>query len=290
MRANDTYFEGASAIVTGGASGIGRALGAQLVSYGAHVVLADIDGDAAEQAAAELASDSGPGSVVGRSLDVRDRASVRILVEAVCAQRGHVDLMFNNAGIALGGPTEVMSGVFWDRILEVNVGGVINGILAAYPVMVAQGRGHIVNTGSGAGLVSVPFAVAYSATKHAVVGLSTALRSEAASRGVRVSVLCPGMVETPILDKGPPTDLPPPGGSPLTGRAFLETAGMSPIRAELFARRALRGVARNRAIIVVPGQVRVGWHLARISPRLVDALGRVVARRVRRAMAITTAS
>ena len=86
VRANHAYFEGASAIVTGGASGIGRALGAQLVSYGAHVVLADIDRDAVEQAAAELARDSGSGSVVGRSLDVQDCAGVRILVEAVCAR------------------------------------------------------------------------------------------------------------------------------------------------------------------------------------------------------------
>jgi NAD(P)-dependent dehydrogenase (short-subunit alcohol dehydrogenase family) len=280
------YFEGRSAIVTGGASGIGAALGARLLAHGAHVVLADIDGAAADRVATELASAARAttGSIRASPLDVRDRDAVRALVDDVADTTGAIDLLFNNAGLAIGGPTEDMPGEHWDRILDVNVGGVVNGVLAAYPVMVAQGRGHIVNTASGAGLLPAAFVAAYTTTKFAVVGLSTSLRPEGAALGVRVSVLCPGMVETPILDKGPPADLPDQGPT-LTGRAYLETAGLAPMSADRFARLALRGVARNRAIIVVPRTVEAGWYLGRLSPRLVDAAGRMTARRVRRELA-----
>jgi len=280
-------FAAKSAIVTGGASGIGRALGAQLCAFGAHVVLADIDGVGAERAAEELAAGAARagGSVVGVEVDVCDRAGVQALVQHVAEEHGGLDLLFNNAGLAMGGPTEEMPGSYWDRIIDVNIGGVVNGVLAAYPLMIDQGRGHIVNTASGAGLAAAVFAAAYTTTKHAVVGLSTALRPEAAAHGVRVSVLCPGMVETPILDKGPPADLPAATGSALTGRAYLETAGLSPIPAGRLAARALRGVARNKAIIVIPRTLKAGWILTRLSPTTMDAAARFTGRRVRSEMA-----
>jgi NAD(P)-dependent dehydrogenase (short-subunit alcohol dehydrogenase family) len=153
---------------------------------------------------------------------------VQALVEDVAAKRGPLDLLFNNAGLAIGGPTEDMPGAYWDRIIDVNVTGVVNGVLAAYPVMLDQGSGHIVNTASGAGLLAAPFIAAYATTKHAVVGLSPALRPECAAHGYASACCGPGMVETPILDKGPPADLPERHSSALTGRAYLETAGMSP--------------------------------------------------------------
>ena len=110
-------------------------------------------------------------------------------------------MLFNNAGVALGGPTHELTAAHCDRVLDVNLRGVINGVLAAYPRMVGQGHGHIVNTASAAGLVAPPFVMAYAAGST-VVGLSLALRPEAALHGVRVSVLCPGAVDTPILDRG----------------------------------------------------------------------------------------
>jgi short-subunit dehydrogenase len=148
--------------------------------------------------------------------------------------------------------------------------------------MVAQGHGHIVNTASAAGLVSPPFVVPYATTKHAVVGLSTGLRPEAALHGVRVSVLCPGAVETAILDRLPPADLPPTGSAPVTARQYLVTVGQRPMPALVFAERALDQVARNRAIVVVPRAARSLWFLHRVSPALVDRINRTVARRVAR--------
>ena len=110
--------------------------------------------------------------------------------------------MFNNAGIAWGGDTELLTLDQWNAIIDVNIRGVVHGVTAAYPVMLRQGHGHIVNTASMAGLTAAGQITSYVMTKHAIVGLSLALRSEAVPRGVGVLAVCPGAVETPILDKG----------------------------------------------------------------------------------------
>ena len=110
--------------------------------------------------------------------------------------------MFNNAGIVWGGDTELLTLDQWNAIIDVNIRGVVHGVAAAYPQMIRQGHGHIVNTASMAGLTAAGQITSYVMTKHAVVGLSLALRSEAAAHGVGVLVVCPSAVETPILDKG----------------------------------------------------------------------------------------
>ena len=268
-------FASKTAVITGGASGIGRALGAELVAQGARVVLTDIDGDAADRTAGELG-----GSTVGRQLDVRDRDAVRSLIDDVAARAGSIDFLFNNAGLSMGGPTHELTGAHWDRIIDVNIGGVVNGILAAYPRMIEEGHGHIVNTASGAGLAAPPLVVPYAATKHAVVGLSTGLRPEAALHGVRVSVLCPGAVDTAILDRLPPDDLPATASVPVTARQYLRKMRQKPIGADRFARAALREVVRNRAIIVVPRSAKSLWYLQRVSPALVDRIARTMAKTV----------
>ena len=110
--------------------------------------------------------------------------------------------MFNNAGISIGGETEELTLDHWNSIIDVNIRGVVHGVHAAYPLMVRQGSGHIVNTASMGGLMAAGLLTSYVMTKHAVVGLSLALRSEAAAHGVGVTAVCPSAVDTPILDKG----------------------------------------------------------------------------------------
>jgi NAD(P)-dependent dehydrogenase (short-subunit alcohol dehydrogenase family) len=272
-------FDRSTAVITGGASGIGAALGAALVAAGARVVLADIDADGLASTVEALAASGG--SVVGCELDVTDRDAFGALIDQVAAREGVIDYVFNNAGISLGGPTHEQSAAHWDRIIQTNLVGVVNGVLAAYPLMIEQGHGHIVNTASAAGLASPPFVVAYATTKHAVVGLTTALRPEAAMHGVRVSVLCPGAVETAILDVQPPADLPATASLPVTARAYLERLHQRPISAERFARIALRDISRNRAISVIPRSAKAFWYLQRVSPALAErastAMANVVA-------------
>ena len=162
-------FAGQVAIVTGGASGIGRALCEALAAEGARVVVVDRDAGGAAAVAEAIAKAGG----VARAevLDVADGDAVRCVVEDTAAREGRLDLLFNNAGIAIGGEVLDMTAEHWRRIVDVNLWGVVNGIRAAYPVMARQGSGHLVNTASGAGLIPNPLATAYGMTKHAEVGL-----------------------------------------------------------------------------------------------------------------------
>ncbi|WP_156899176.1 SDR family oxidoreductase [Thermocrispum agreste] len=183
----------ATAIVTGTASGIGEALADKLVARGDTVYLADLDTDGAARVAERLGS-----RAFARRLDVTDAAAVQALVDEVDAEHG-LDLMVNNAGIAVGGAADELGLEHWNRCIDVNLRGVVHGAHAAYLKMKARGRGQILNTASLAGLVVSPLTGPYTATKHAVVALSLSLRAEAALHGVQVSVLCPGVIDTPIF-------------------------------------------------------------------------------------------
>jgi NAD(P)-dependent dehydrogenase (short-subunit alcohol dehydrogenase family) len=252
-----------SAIVTGAGSGIGRALAHALVREGADVWCADLDGDAAA-GTAQSATAAGPGTAWAVTADVTDAAAVQALVTGVVDRHGRLDLMFNNAGITFGGETEDLTLAQWDAIVDVNIRGVVHGVAAAYPVMVRQGHGHIVNTASMGGLMAAGLITSYVMTKHAVVGLSLALRSEAAAKGVGVTVVCPSAVDTPILDKG--------WIGRFDGRDYyLKGQGVRrPLAADVLATQVLAAVARNKAMLVTPRSARVAWRVGRLSPWLVE--------------------
>ena len=196
----------------------------------------------------------GPGD---RLLDVRDRAGFAVLVADVLAEHGRLDLLFNNAGIGPGGRTHELEPAVWDAVLDINLGGVVNGVLAAWPVFVRQRSGHLVNTASAAGLVPPPMVAAYATSKGGVVALSQSLRAEGASLGVRVSALCPGAVDTPILDEAGTGGTPPPSGPTLTGRQFMGLVGMKPIPPDRLAAIALEGVARTDSTATPPRRCHV---------------------------------
>jgi NAD(P)-dependent dehydrogenase (short-subunit alcohol dehydrogenase family) len=254
-------FEGKQAIVTGAGSGIGAALCRALVSAGATVVCTDIDGDAAELTAATLGANAR-----SARLDVTDAAAVQTAVDEVVDRAGRLDLMFNNAGIVWGGDTELLTLDQWNAIIDVNIRGVVHGVVAAYPLMVLQGHGHIINTASMAGLIAAGQITSYVTTKHAVVGLSLALRSEAVSRGVGVLVLCPSAVETPILDKGAV------GG--FVGRDyFLQGQGVkTAYDPDRLARDTLRAIEKNNAILVKPRLAHAQWLFARLAPGIMQRM------------------
>jgi NAD(P)-dependent dehydrogenase (short-subunit alcohol dehydrogenase family) len=277
----DTHFQGKVAVVTGAASGIGKALSGALARRGATVVLADIDEAGAKAAADELGVGP-PGRASGVALDVTDADAVAALIERTAHDHGHLDLLFNNAGVGIVGEVRELSLAHWNRAIDVNLRGVVHGVVAAYPLMVRQGRGHIVNTASMAGLLPSPMLTPYAMTKHGVVGLSTSLRMEGAAHGVRVSVVCPGVIDTPLLDKGNPPDLPAVTTIPNARGLLTSTIGRAYSAAAL-AEDVLDGVARNRPIIVAPRHARVFWRLYRISPRLVIESGPRLLRRAVRA-------
>ena len=266
MESNKTIriFDGATAIVTGGASGIGRALAEELAKRGCEVVLADLQIELAEKVASEIRASGGKAKAV--KIDVTDFSAMEQLVQETFKRTGRLDYIFNNAGIVIGGYVNHYGIDDWNKIVDVNLLGVINGIQAAYKIMIAQGFGHIVNTASMAGLMSGPGNVAYTMTKHAVVGLSKSLRAEAAQMEVRVSVLCPGVVRTPILEGGGKygkmlIDIPPE-----QIRRLLEK--LKPMSPNIFAKKVLNSVAKNKAIIIVPSWWTLFWWIDRLSPSL----------------------
>lgn len=257
-------FDKATAIVTGGASGIGRALAEELAKRGCEVILADLQIELAEEVALEIRVSGGKAEAV--KIDVTDFPAMQNLVQETVKRTGRLDYIFNNVGIVIGGSVNLYSIEDWNQIIDVNLRGVINGIQAAYKIMVAQGFGHIINTASMAGLMPGPGNVAYTATKHAVVGLSESLRVEAAQMGVRVSVICPGAIRTPILEGGGKygkmlIDLPP----EQVRRMWERLKPMSP---NIFAEKVLNSVAENKAIIIVPSWWKLFWWINRLSPSL----------------------
>jgi NAD(P)-dependent dehydrogenase (short-subunit alcohol dehydrogenase family) len=252
------------AIITGAASGIGLALASALAGRGDTVVVADIDGEGAERAAHAIGRDT-IGAASAAVVDVSDAAAVQALVHGTNDRHGRVDVMVNNAGIAIGGEARDMLLEHWNRSIDVNLRGVVHGVHAAYPIMVEQRSGHIVNTASLAGLVPGGLMAPYAMTKHAVVGLSLSLRVEAADYGVRVTAVCPGVVETPILDSSGPDDLPKPALSGHTREYFRHLVPRF-YPAEKMAQDILRGMDRNTALIVSPGAARLLWRLWRYTP------------------------
>jgi short-subunit dehydrogenase len=162
----------------------------------------------------------------------------------------------------------------------------VHGIQAVYPVMIRQGSGHIVNTASMAGLTTTVGQASYTATKHAVVAISRTLRLEAEHHGVQVSALCPGVIRTPILTGGEYGRINMPGVSDDEFANSWER--LRPMAADRFAKRVLRAVLRNDAIIVVPGWWKVWWYLERLSPALSLRMSRRLLKELR-AMASTTA-
>jgi len=265
-------FDGGVAIVTGAASGIGRAISEALAQRGCQVVLADIDFGDAEAAAAQIREKGGRASA--KHLDVCDFAAVSQLVTETIEKLGRIDYIFNNAGIVVAGEAANYTIDVWNRIIAVNLGGVVNGVQAAYAAMIRQGFGHIVNTASMAGLV-ISAGVGYTATKYAVVGLSRALRIEAEVRGVRVSVICPGTIRTPIMRGGKHGILLMPFPEDKQREMAAEfNERFRPMDVSIFARKVLDQVARNRAIIVVPGWCKIFWWLERASLTLAAFLRR----------------
>jgi NAD(P)-dependent dehydrogenase (short-subunit alcohol dehydrogenase family) len=270
-------LSGKVAFVTGGASGIGAALTTELVRGGAEVWIADRQIGPAQELAQRLSTGGSKAHAV--ELDVRDYPSFERAVAQAVRESGRIDYLFNNAGIGVGGEVDSYTLEDWNDVFDVNLRGVVHGIQAVYPIMIRQHSGHIVNTASMAGLTSTVGQTSYTASKHAVVAISRSLRVEAERHGVRVSVLCPGVIRTPILTGGVYGRMNLPG---VDSDDFLKAwEELRPMAPEKFAERALRAVVRNDGIIVVPAWWKAMWYLERLSPALWLRLMRVLLKRQR---------
>jgi NAD(P)-dependent dehydrogenase (short-subunit alcohol dehydrogenase family) len=200
-------LNGRTAFITGGASGIGLGIAKALLGAGMNVVIADIREDHLADGAAELGNSE---KVMAVKLDVTDRADFLRAAHAVEARFGNIHILCNNAGVAVVGPTEIATFSDWDWVMNVNVGGAINGVTTLLPRMLRHGEGgHIVNTCSMSGLVPVGGTTIYSTGKAALVTMMECMRPELEGRGIICSAFCPGAVQSNIAEAGKtrPTEL-----------------------------------------------------------------------------------
>ncbi|HTD86110.1 MAG TPA: SDR family oxidoreductase [Candidatus Binatia bacterium] len=241
-------FAGKVAIITGGASGIGRALCEALADQKAVVISIDIKPQTTTAWESIQA-------------DVSNFEQLNAAIQQVFTRHGRLDFMFNNAAIAVVGELRDSSPEHWRKVVDVNLMGVIYGSLATYKLMAQQGSGHIVNISSVTGLMATPILTPYSTTKWGIIGFSVALRPEAATLGIRISAACPSLVRTNIADGGVYLKVCKEDYLALLPQRWM----LEPAQA---ARAILRGVAKNRGLIVFPWHGKLLWWLYRLSPRL----------------------
>jgi NAD(P)-dependent dehydrogenase (short-subunit alcohol dehydrogenase family) len=256
-------FAGKVAVVTGAASGIGRALAGRCAQEGMKVVLADIEDSALERAAGEISATGA--AVLAVRTDVSKAEEVDALTRKTVDTFGGVHLLFNNAGVGAGTTAWGTSLRDWEWVLGANLWGVIHGLHSFVPVMLSQGgEGHIVNTASIAGLVSGPGLAAYKVSKHGVISLSETLYSELQLAGapIGVSVLCPFWVKTRIMDaerNRPPALQDPSAGQTLSpeivaGIAAMRQAVDQGIPPEQAAGAAFAAIREGQFYVVVPAE------------------------------------
>lgn len=264
-------YHGQVVTITGGANGIGLALARKLRALGAKIVIADIDTTKGEFAAREL---GGPDAAVFSRTDVANAQEQQALVDFTIERFGRLDLFVNNAGIEISGEVRDLDIAHWQRAIEINLSGVIYGTVAAYKAMIAAGHGHIVNIASGAGLIMFPTSIPYTTAKAGVVGLTRALRAEAAAYDIRVTLVCPGMVDTNIWQ-----------AAQSIGPDIAKFAQFLPgrtVSAERAAQYILAGFAKRTPEIVFPPENALGAWLVNAIPPFGSQLRKVLVERFRK--------
>jgi NAD(P)-dependent dehydrogenase (short-subunit alcohol dehydrogenase family) len=249
-------FKDKIAIVTGGASGIGKAISKELGSRGTFVIVTDINDVGAHHVAIEICSSGG--KATSACLDVTDIEGVDKFINETAVEYGRLDYIFNNAGMNICGEARDMDFDHWKKIIDINLWSVIAGSTSAYKIMVRQGFGHIVNTASIVGLVPLPTEAAYATTKSGVIGLSSVLRAEGAAFNVKVSMICPGLIDTGIFEAATVLEM--------NKNEQIDKMPRFKVSAEKAAKKIIDGVARNKEFIVFPFSSRLGWWLRRLNP------------------------
>jgi NAD(P)-dependent dehydrogenase (short-subunit alcohol dehydrogenase family) len=273
-------ISGKRVLITGAASGIGRALATAAAGEGARLVLTDRNGPLLDQVAAEL----GAAVVLAAPADVSEIDEVRALADNVHAEGGSVDIVMNVAGISAWGTVDRLEHRHWRSMVDVNLMGPIHVIESFVPAMIAAGRGgHLVNVSSAAGLLGLPWHAAYSASKFGLRGVSEVLRFDLRQHGIGVSLVCPGGVATPL------TDTVQIAGVDQTGPAFARMQAHFRKRAvtpEQAAAAILRGVRRNRYLVYTSRDIQLGYLLQRVFPPGYVLLMRTMNAMLRRALPV----
>ncbi|MDM2080629.1 SDR family NAD(P)-dependent oxidoreductase [Mycobacteroides abscessus] len=256
-------------VVTGAGSGIGRATAIRFAKRGAHVVVSDMDLDSAHATTAMIQADGNTASAA--QLDVTDPDQWQTFARDVLADHGVADVLVNNAGIALGGPFLKLTPADWDRLLSVNLMGVVHGCRVFGEQMVERGSGHIVNIASAAAFTPTAVMAPYSVSKAGVKMLTECLRLELGPKGVGVSAICPGFINTNIGVHGTMVGVDPEIADASQRRIqrireFTEKLPWTPMSPELVARAVTRAIRLDLVVVPVKLESWFGYFVSRALP------------------------
>jgi len=274
---------GKTVLVTGAASGIGRETALAFARRGANLVICDIDQKGLDTTAADIRQ-IGQVEVQTHEVDVSDAEQVRAFAEAVHARIPAIDVLVNNAGVAIGGGFLDTSLPDWEWIIGVNLRGVIHGCHYFVPPMVERGAGgHVVNVSSAAGYMASAQLAAYCTTKFGVLGLSEALRDELAEHGIGVTTICPGIINTPITRAA---KLVGPDATTEARDAMIAVYQRRNYGPERVAAGILSAVDHNRGVAPITPEAWIFYYLKRWLPGLLARLSRSARERGRRRMGL----
>lgn len=248
------------AVVTGAGSGLGRAFAVELHRRGASVLVSDVNAASAEETARMLSA-----STPWRACDVSQRAAVEALRDDAQRELGGYDLVINNAGVAVAGPIGQIAQSDWEWIMGVNLWGPIHGCEVFVPGLRAQGRGHVLNVASMAGLMNLQEMGPYNVTKAGVIALSETLYGELKGTGVTVSALCPSFFPTNIMKSGKAHD-------PRAAAVAAKLMEKSPFSAGDIARIALDASERGELFILPHAEGRAMWRAKRVMPEVFQSM------------------
>ena len=260
-------IKGSLILITGGGSGIGEACAREFSARRAgHIVIADLLKDRAEKVATEINAAGCPASWV--VVDVADRNQVKKMIDQTIQEHGHLDIMMNNAGIGIGGRADEVPVEKFEKVIQINLLGVIYGTKFALDYMVKRGDGHVVNTASAMGFLPAPYLSSYCASKSGIIGFSQSIRDEMKPFNIRVSVVCPGAVETPILDESERINMP----------NIFRIYPLMISSAHKVAKRIAIGIEKNQFLIIPTMDVKLIIALTRYFPGIQRAIGKFLGR------------